>query len=138
MDILSELETIKADFNAANALLEESKVSQDSLKAVIASKDIELSDASAAIEALKASVDSRDLTINVLQAQLADLKAKQTTAEQKAVEIVAAQGIKPLTVDNSGKGELKTKDEVLAGYSSLKGRAKSLFFEANKEIIFSR
>jgi septal ring factor EnvC (AmiA/AmiB activator) len=136
MDLLSELETLKADYSAAQTLLEEAKVNLSALQATITEKETALQDASAAIEALNASVASKDSSIADLKAKVADLEAKDKTATEKAVEIVASQGIAPLTVDNTGKGESKTKEEVIAEYKSLKGKAKSLFYEKNKALIY--
>ena len=136
MDLISEFEKLKADYSAAQTLLEEAKDSLSALQSTVADKDNALNDASAAIEALKASAVSKDSSIADLKAKVADLEAKDKTATEKAVEIVAAQGIAPLTVDNTGKGESKTKAEVIAEYASLKGKAKSLFYEKNKALIY--
>jgi uncharacterized coiled-coil protein SlyX len=146
MDILSELNTLKADYSAAQALLEESKHTSEAHNKALAEKEsalASLNELSAAqskdIATLNAVIGGKDTELSNLRAELDNLKAKQKTAEEKAVEMMANVGIKPIKADQSSKQERKDRDEVLitlCGISDPMERAN--YYSAHRATLFGK
>jgi chromosome segregation ATPase len=137
MDILSELTQLKADFSAAQGLLEEAKHSGESLAAQLAEKDSAVAAKLETISALTLTLSAKDKELGELQGQLAELKAKEKTAEQKAVELVANVGIKAMKADYSKEAAVKDKAEVIATIHSLKDPIeRAQYYFANKAVLF--
>lgn len=129
-DILADLNALKADHTAALTLLEEAKTSQDSLKNQLA----EAAQLAATKEAELASLNTR---FEAVQAELASLKENQKTASEKAVEIVAAQGIKPLAVDVVSPAQ--SKDELLAELNRITDPiARAEFYATHRASLFDK
>jgi len=125
MDILTELEALKADNVAALGLLQEATASFQSLKAEADAKEIALQAAAElvsikdkAIADLNLTIGQKDSAYAQLEAQLADLQAAQKSAEAKAVEIVAAHGINPVAVSSVNADKPTTREEAVALYLS--------------------
>jgi chromosome segregation ATPase len=112
MDILQELDALKADYKAANELLETTALELTNLKETLAAKDSALANANETIAGKLADYETA-------KARIAELEANQKSAEEKAVEIVAAQGIKPMKVDVTSESCQVTKAEALAKYGEL-------------------
>jgi len=146
MDILSELTDLKAEHSAAQTLLEEAKVSHDTLQTLIADKESQLH-ASADLVASKEKtiadlgdlIAGKDSAIADLHAQIAALNAKDKTAEEKAVDLVASQGIKPLKVDAKGMSDAISKEEVIAQLSAIRDPVeRANYYFANKAALFAK
>jgi len=137
MDIISELTQLKADYSAAQSLLEEAKHSGEALAAQLAERDSAITGKAEEISALTVSLGKKDKELTALQAQLAELKAKEKTAEQKAVELVANVGIKAMKADYSKEGAVKDKAEVIATIHSIKDPIeRANFYFAHKAVLF--
>lgn len=146
MDILAELNALKADYSAAQTLLEEAKGAQAAYEAKLTEKDNALTAANeavaahtAGVETAKATIANKDAAIAALQAELDGLKATQKTAEEKAVEIVANQGVKPIKVDASAEAHAKSAEEVKAEYMAIKDPVeRSKFYSANRAAFYGK
>jgi len=138
-DILADLNALKADHSAALNLLEEAKASQDSIKGelaeALAAKEAALADsasASANLSSLKAQLEG-------LQAELASLKANEKTAAERAVEIVAAQGIAPVAVAATDNNKPTTREQALALYAAAETKeAKAAVYGEYKALLLGR
>lgn len=146
-DILETLNAVKADFKAAEELVAELQGEKETFTSTLSDKEAALTAAletigakDALIAELQESLTAKDAEIASLGSVIATLKSEQVTAEAKAVEIVAAQGIAPITVDRTAEtGKLATREEALAEYASLKGaKDKAAFWEAHKAILIGR
>lgn len=143
MDILQQLEDLKAQFATATDSKATLEATVTDLTATITAKDGELKTAQdavtakdAEIESLKASVIAKDADLEAIQAKVAELTATKQTAEEKAVEIVAAVGIAPVKVDASAAGT--SKADAQAEYARLVKEdpiKAGLYFNANTKAI---
>lgn len=136
MDILKELDSLKADYAAAQTLLDEAKASSETLATQLAEKESTLAAKVASIENLVATVASKDKFISDLRAELSALQAKEKSAEAKAVEIVANVGIKPIEAGVSA-GISLTKAEVKAAYLAIKDPVeRATYYFAHKAELY--
>ena len=122
MDILSELTQLKADYQAAQDLLaaNASTVSEKDEALAAATQEIEAK--ASKVTELEALVSSHAEEIKALKQSIASLEASKQTAEEKAIELVASQGIAPLKVDVAAANEEAiSKEQFLATLESLKG-----------------
>ena len=137
MDILSEINQLKADYSAAQGLLDEANHAGEALAALLAEKNSAVAAKAEEINALTVTLSKRDKELGELQAQLAELKAKEKTAEQKAVELVANVGIKAMKTDYTKEAAVKDKAEVIATIHSLKDPIeRAQYYFANKAVLF--
>jgi chromosome segregation ATPase len=142
-DILSELDTLKADYAAAQTLLAEAQTAKATLDAQLsdkdsslAAKDQEISTQADRIAALNADVQERDAKIATLTAAIESLKQAQISAEKKAVEMVAAQGVRPVKVDKASDIKPATRAEVLGQWQTLtSAQDRAAFYREHKALI---
>lgn len=145
-DILAELTQLKADHSAAQTLLEEAKTAKEAFDgqlaakhAVIAEKEGAIAKANEAFAAKEQELAQQVADFNAVKAELESLKASQKSAEQKAVELVANQGIAPLKVDTKDTNAALTKAEALAQYNAIKDPVeRAHFYHANKATIYGK
>lgn len=138
-DILADLDALKADHTAALSLLEEAKASQESLKSQLASALEASASATAALATKDTELTALKAELESLNAELASLKANEKTAAEKAVEMVAAQGIKPLAVDVTASQAAKSKDEVLAELNRITDPiARADFYANHRASLFDK
>jgi hypothetical protein len=144
MDILAELTSLKADYTAAQSLLTEAQALKTSFDSQLAEKETALNTSletiaagNKAISDLTLAITGKDKEISDLQALVASLKKAEVTAETKAVEMVAAQGIAPVKVEAQvDTGKPSTRAEVLAEWDKLtSAKERSAFYMENKAII---
>jgi len=139
MDIISELQTLKADYSAAQTLLDEAKQVGESLTASLATSNESIKAKAAELEALNVSLSAKDKELGSLQAELRAMKAAQKSAEEKAVEIVANVGIKPMKADYSAEAGAMDKAQVIQGLHSIKDPVeRANFYFANKAVLFGK
>ena len=113
-DALEALASARADLSALDALSAEHKT------ALAASAEL-----SESLAALKVSYDALTAENASLLAQLGELKAREADANAKAVDIVAALGVAPVTVAIEPQAAApKTLSERLAGVTDPMARAK--------------
>jgi len=143
MDILQDFAELKANHESLSALFEASKAELTKASASIADKDSLLSEAKEALKVKDADLDalkgSLEAELHTAKARIAELETSAKTAEEKAIELVARQGIAPLKVDSKAGNSL-TKEEALEEYGELL-KSNSLdagkFYAANKAVILS-
>ena len=148
MDILTEVTQLKE----ANAQLETNhNAATESLAAALG----ELNTFKAEAEAGKATIATQleqinDLTskltasgneLGSVRAELETLKANQQTAEQKAVTIVASQGVAPMLV-KAGASEAVSQSEAIEQYKSKLASGDSIgaakYFAQYKSVILGK
>jgi chromosome segregation ATPase len=139
MDILADLNALKADYSAAQSLLEEAKTSLETLKATVSEKESALTAANEILAGKDKELAGKDTAIADLKAELAALQASQKSAEEKAVDIVASQGIQPLKVDVKEIAASQNKEELIAQLTAIRDpKARAEFYFANKAAIFGK
>jgi len=139
MDILSELQALKADYSAAQTLLEEAKQAGESLTASLSTSKESIKEQAAELADLKGSISAKDKELGILQAELRAMKAAQKSAEEKAVEIVANVGIKPMKADYSAEAAAMDKAKVIHGLHSIKDPVeRANFYFANRKVLFGK
>lgn len=146
MDILLELTALKdahgvleADCKAATELLEASVATTESLKAQLEAKDAELKAHLEQVNTLNALLNTANVTLEEVRAEVEQLKAEHATAEQKAVEIVAKQGVAPIAV-NLSASEVLTKADALTAYKALlqtSPQQAGQFYAKNRDILIN-
>jgi chromosome segregation ATPase len=110
----AELEDTKVKLATANEQLNTSKTEVETLKT-------QLTNANAELEILKANAVSKvsheelQTKFNELQTKYTDLETKQKSADQKAMEIVAEQGIPPVPVNPTAAAASVIGTENLIG-----------------------
>lgn len=127
MDILAELQSIKADYASNKEVLAKALEQTAEFKASLEAKELAFSEVSTSLETVKSELAkaTEDLTaktgeLEAIKNALAELKLKESTAEAKAIDIAASVGIAPLKVDASeSQTDLLTKEEATAHYSEL-------------------
>lgn len=140
MDILSELEQLKADYASAQALIEQAKASNTALETIVAEKDEDISKARKAVVEAQAALADKDIALATLQAQFEELKASQKSAQERAIDMVASQGVKPVKVDVKAQESPKmTQAEALAKYAAItNSKERGAFYAAHRDILFDK
>jgi len=134
MDLISELETLKADYSAALALIEEAKLNHEAAKAEKATLEAAFQAAKAEFD--KAKAESAELAEKLGEAlkSIDSLKAEAKTATEKAIDIAASQGIAPM----KSESPVATygKDNILAEFASIKDPVKrGEFWKSNRKAL---
>lgn len=145
MDILEELNTLKAEYTASTNLLETASKEIAELTASVNASAEAVKIANEAITArdgelsfLKDSLNASASEIETLKEKIAELQANEKSAEDKAVEIVASQGVAPIAVKVGEPGAELTTDEARAKYADLSKKNSmeaGRFYLANKNLI---
>ena len=140
MDILSQLEDLKANLQTATESKAALETTLAELNAGIAARDEAATAKDKELADLNAVLASKDESLAAIQAKVQELTAAQKTAEEKAIEIVASQGIAPVKVDSKSGNEL-SGDDARAEYARLQKEdpiKAGKYFAANMGRIFSK
>lgn len=131
---LKEAQALIADLqnkaDAANAIAEELAL----VKASLTEATGQISAAQDEINDLKGQVEDLCAEKATLTAELEELVAEQKSADDAAREIVAGLGMQS-TPQVSAEPTAPTRDEVIAEYLKLSGKAQGKFFKENKDVI---
>lgn len=130
MDLLAEIENLKSQYAAANELFETATAQANEAKSALAAKEQALAaleadkaaaaaQAAEALQAKQAELDAKLAAIAALEAAIAELKANAKSAEERAIELAAAQGIKAPKVEAGQAGAALTKEEALEQYANI-------------------
>lgn len=149
MDLLSEIDTLKADALAAQGLLSDAQASIADFTAKLADKDAAIAKAEADLAAAQANFDAKVAELATKEAALADalaevakLQASAKTAEELATEELAKVGAKPMTVSAetiAATDAVTTREQALAAYASAKGgTAKAAIYKQHKNLILGK
>jgi chromosome segregation ATPase len=141
------MQDILAQLEQAQASLTEALASKTALDTLLAERDNDISqarkavsEANAAKASLEASLADKDIELSNLKASLEALKAEQRTAQERAIELVAAQGVPTVKVDVKAQESVKmTRQEAVTKFASIKDpNERARFFAANKALIFDK
>lgn len=144
MDILAELTALKTDFTAAQALLAEAENLKASYDSKLSEKEAELNESiqtvalkDKGIADLNLAISGKDKEIADLKALVASLKQAEVTAESKAVDMVAAQGIAPVKVEiEKEASKPASREEILKQWGAItNSKDRAAFYKEHKAVI---
>jgi len=145
MDLLAELNKLKADFAAyselletANSQLAEKDNSIQSVNELLSVANMEIEAKAGKVTELEAVIANHAAEVETLKQTIADLEANKQTAEQKAIELVAEQGVKPVKVDVQASNA-PSKEDLLKEFSAITNNIKRAeFWQKHKAALLSK
>jgi len=144
MDLLAEINTLKADFTAAQSLLAEAENLKASYDSKLADKEAALAESiqtvalkDQGIADLNLTLSNKDREIAELKDLVASLKQAEVTAESKAVDMVAAQGIAPVKVEiEKEANKPASREEILKQWGAITNtKDRAAFYKEHKTTI---
>ena len=148
LPILDQLAKLQEDFEASNTAKATLESTLAELNASVASKDEllkasneEIAAKAALLDELTNKVSAKDESLAAIQAKVDELTANAKSAEEKAIEIVANQGLSFVPKVDSKMDNSLTPEDARAEYTKLQAESPAKageYFQSHMALIFGK